>query len=48
MWTRRIVTPPPTSENVFAKMMGVSTDSAPNVNAWLTRLGQRPAVAKVR
>lgn len=32
----------------FAKMMGVSTDSAPNVNAWLTRLGQRPAVAKVR
>lgn len=32
----------------FAKMMGVSTENAPHVTAWVTRLNSRPALAKVR
>ena len=32
----------------FAKMMGVSTEAVPHVNAWLARLAPRPALAKVR
>lgn len=32
----------------FGKRMGIATDGCPHVEAWLTRLGDRPALAKVR